>query len=278
MEKTKQFEKSPESEVWNAIAAFEQILEAIPEDRTALETLYEAYEHIGDKAQALEYIIQLSNIVIEEGDSEPIGWLYSEVERIGGTDPRVEEAQKKMEELLLQMGMPSPADMAPKKRRASTKISISSELSLAWNLMQAELLNQDEYSTIVEDLTENSTKTLGVPVTVQHALNDRGMTNQDRVIEFMCQDSTLPLVTLSDFNVEASSYSLLSMDYLEQHGAIVFDVIGSDACVAILNPYNYELREEIETQLNRTCHFYLVNAEDYDQKLNIIKDERRSRA
>ena len=277
MEKTKQFEKSPESEVWNAISAFEQILEAIPEDRTALETLYEAYEHIGDKAQALEYIVRLSNVVVEEGDTEPIGWLYSEIERIGGSDPRVEATQKKMEELLVQMGLPSPADMAPQKRKASTKVNISSELSLAWNLMQAELLNQDEYSTIVEDLTENSTKAVDVPVTVQHVLNDRGMSNQDRVIEFLCQDSTLPLITIMDFDIDAPTYSLLSMDFLEQRGAIVFDVLANDAMVAILNPYNYELRDEVEKHLKRKCHFFLVKADDYDQKLTKIRDARRSR-
>lgn len=276
VDKTKQFEKSPESEVWNAISAFEQILEAIPEDRTALETLYEAYDHIGDKSRSLEYVIRLSEVIIEEGDSEPLGWLYSEIERVGGNDPRVETAQKSIENKLMEMGLPSPADMAPKKRKATAKVNISSELSLAWNLMQADLLNQEEYSIVVEDLTENSTKPLNVPVTVQHVLNDRDMTIQDRVIEFLCQDSTLPLITLADFEVEAASYTLLTMNFLEHRGAIVFDMIGNDALVAILNPYNYELRDEIQAHLKRSCHFYLVNAEDYDMKLNKIRDERRS--
>lgn len=277
VDKTKQFEKSPESEVWNAISAFEQILEAIPEDRTALETLYDAYDHIGDKSRSLEYVIQLSEVIIAEGDSEPLGWLYSEIERIGGEDSRVEAAHRRIETTLQEMGLPSPADMAPAKRKAGAKVNISSELSLAWNLMQAALLNQDEYSIVVEDLTENSTKPLNVPVTVQHVLNDRDMTNQDRVIEFLCQDSTLPLITLADFEIESSSYTLLTMNFLEHRGAIVFDMIGNEALVAILNPYNYELRDDIQAHLKRNCHFYLVNAEDYDLKLNKIRDDRRAR-
>ncbi|MEI6217777.1 MAG: hypothetical protein WCP86_02660, partial [bacterium] len=52
-----------ESEVWSAIAAFEQILEAIPNDRTSLAPLAHAYEQIGDLARAKDYTVRLADIV-----------------------------------------------------------------------------------------------------------------------------------------------------------------------------------------------------------------------
>lgn len=277
MQKTSQFEKAPESEVWNAISAFEQILEAMPEDRTALETLYEAYEHIGDRGQALQYVLRLGEVVLEEQDTAPIVWLYSEVQRLGSGNPKAEASMKRMEDLMVANGMPSPADIAPQKRRPQTKINIASEMSMAWNLLQVQVLTQAEYSTIVEDLTENSTKVFDVPVTVQHVLHDRTMPNQERVIEFLCRDSTLPFIRLPDFDLDAAPYNLLPMEYAERKGAIVFETMGSDALVAILNPYHYELRAEVEKEAKKKCHFFLVTAEDYDQCLTRIRGERKAR-
>ena len=50
--KKKESTEETEAEVYNVIAAFEQILDAEPNDRVALETVQEAYEKIGDQAQA----------------------------------------------------------------------------------------------------------------------------------------------------------------------------------------------------------------------------------
>ena len=57
-----------EEEVWNAIAAFEQILEAMPNDRASLEALCHAYEQIGDHTRAKDYVIRLVDVLVEEGD------------------------------------------------------------------------------------------------------------------------------------------------------------------------------------------------------------------
>ena len=45
--------KDLEAEIWNAINAFEQMLEAMPNDRVSLEALSHAYEQIGDHTSQL---------------------------------------------------------------------------------------------------------------------------------------------------------------------------------------------------------------------------------
>ena len=49
MDKTRPEDAGEASNVREAIAAFEQILEALPDDRLALETLLDAYAEIGDR-------------------------------------------------------------------------------------------------------------------------------------------------------------------------------------------------------------------------------------
>ena len=52
-------DKSSDANVRDAIVAFEQILEAIPDDRVALEMLAEAHEQAGNKDKAVEYLARL---------------------------------------------------------------------------------------------------------------------------------------------------------------------------------------------------------------------------
>ena len=59
-----------EEKVWNAIAAFEQILEAMPTDRASLDALAHAYEQVGDHTKAKDYLIRLGNVIIQENDAD----------------------------------------------------------------------------------------------------------------------------------------------------------------------------------------------------------------
>jgi len=268
VDRPKQFEKSPESEVWNAIAAFEEILAAIPDDRTALETLYDAYDHIGDKTRALEYLVRLSNQICDERDEGSLPWVFDILHRMAGNDESAAAAIKRIESLADEMGMPSPSDIVPSQGASQKNVDVSSEMSLAWLLMKAEKVSEDEYSMLVSDVTENSTKNIDVPVSILHVMQDRAFTNIPSVMAFMSRDSTLPVIQLTDFDLDRTAYSTLPGEFSYAKGAIAFSQLGKDLLVALLNPYNEELKKEIIEACKRTCHFYLVSAEEYDAYLN----------
>ena len=71
----------------HAVEAFEQILDAIPNDRVALETLFEAYEQIGQTARAVEYLVRLGQSVCEEQDTEAAPEILAKLRAVGDTDP-----------------------------------------------------------------------------------------------------------------------------------------------------------------------------------------------
>ncbi len=272
MQRPRQFEKSAESEVWNAIDAFEQILEAMPDDRTALETLYEAYDHIGDKTHALEYLTKLAVQIAEEGDTDSVPWVYHSLLELGAEDPEGKKALQMMETLMSNMGLPSPAEMRPSAPKSNRSVDITSEMSLAWALKEAGELTEEDYSMVVKDLTENSTKHIEVPVSVLHALQDRSFKNLGNVIAFMARDTGLPVVDLSRFELDRDKFSMLTPDFTDIKGAMVFERIGREPLVAILNPYNEALKEEVRgTFPQGRCHFYLAAAADYDEFLQKAK-------
>ena len=61
-------------------------------------------------------------------------------------------------------------------------------------------------------------------------------------------------------------------------GAIVFELMGRDALVAILNPYDTELRKDVESITGKKCHFYMVSAESYDNCLGMIRAALKAEA
>lgn len=276
VEQIRQFEKSEESEVWTAIDAFEQILDAMPEDRTALETLYQAYDRIGDKSRAIEYLVRLAQVIREESDTSAMPGLHSVLQEEGRRSPSAAAAAEQIEACMVRQGMPSPRDFLSHSSSEGRVSDIRHELKLAWNLLQAGELTQDDYSLIAKDLTENSTKNIDVPVSVLHAMADRGFNQLDRVMAHLSRNTGHPILLLSCFEFEPAIFSQLPVDFAHHKGAILFQQLGRECMVAILNPYNEALMQETQAAVNRRCHFFLVTPQDYDGYLERAQQAGRS--
>ena len=265
MDKTRPEDAGEASNVREAIAAFEQILEALPDDRLALETLLDAYAEIGDRPKALEYLLRLARVVADEADADAAPKVLDRLRELGAENPAAVE----LAERLARLAAPAtPAAAEPVRRRA---VDISPELALAWNLAQAGELSQEDYAAIAHDLSENSTRTVVVPVTVQHVLYDRGFKQIDKILQFMSTNSGLPIIPLGQFDVPKEAYSLLPMDFMMRRAAIVYELMDSDALVAVLNPYDTELRDEVRRVTGRPCHFFLTTALAYDACLDRVR-------
>jgi tetratricopeptide (TPR) repeat protein len=269
MDKKPAAPKNIESDVWNAIAAFEQILEAIPNDRVALETLFEAYEQIGDRSRALDYLSQLAQTIAEEGDAEAAPDVINKLNAYVQDNPAVKALLQQLERLLVQKKLPSSDSQSETGKRKN--IDITNELAMAWNLLQAGELSQEDYSNVVHDLSENSSKNVQVPISVLHVLQDRSFKNMEKVLKFLVKDSGMPIVSLSSFELPKEYCTLLPIVYPMHRGAIVFEQMSQDLLVAVLNPYDAVLQADVKRITGKKCHFYLTLASEYDNTLEKIK-------
>ena len=169
-----------ESRMWNAIAAFEQILEAMPQDRAALETLTEAYGSIGDKSKATEYMLRLAQVIIEEKDCEEAQSVLARLNRISDDSAIIQGVKKELETLV---GDIPSVEKQPSNRRQG--FNVTEEISLAWRLLQADQINEEEYKQIVQDLSDSRSHQLETPATVLHVLEDRQFKKRNTIIAFM---------------------------------------------------------------------------------------------
>ena len=278
-----------ESQVWSAIAAFEQIVETIPNDRVSLEALSHAYEQVGDLSRAREYLTRLAHVVIEENDRDAAEFLRERFLRFAATDPIARDAGARIDAFLT-AGQPQikKFDLSPETPVFETKkedeaesrnAHVASELSFAWTLFQAGELTQEDYAVVAQDLSAISTNPALVTVSVLHALHDRGNRSLDRIMAFAARDSAVPVVPLSLFEIPEAAVNFLPRDFMIRYGVMPFELMGSDALVVLLNPYNKTLRLKIQALIGRRCHFFMTPPVDFDSMMErFLKKDAKSLA
>ena len=287
-----------ESEVWNAIAAFEQILEAMPDDRSSLETLAHAYEHIGDQTRARDYLVRLGHVLLKEGDKASAAELRDKLSMYEGDDD-VAELLERIDDVAPQAPSEAPpadgasaeaagtpveadADAEPDGQEGAMRqpidasrlaFRVADELSLAWALFEAGELTQEEYASVAQDLSEMSTGRRDLTVSVMHVLENRAFRNLERVLAYVSKTYSAPIVSLHCFDVQADAARLLPFEFIVRRGAFVFEAMKKDALVAVVNPADQRLRSDVEAVSGKHCHFYATLASEFDSAIARIKDE-----
>ena len=258
-----------ETEIWNAIAYFEKILEALPHDRLSLETLASAYEKVGDHTRAQAYTLRLVKVLMDEADEDGIGELLAKIKQFDQNDPEVKAAINSLKSLKPEKVMAEvPYDMNQLSRRST---NIAGEISMAWNLLRANKITQEDYARVVLDLSEHSARALDVPVSTLHVLQDRNHPGLSDILAFVSSACNLPIISLANFDIQSATAALLPMEFCIKRGAIVFELMGNDALTAILNPYDTQLPRDMEDLIGKPCHRYLVTPADFDASLGKIK-------
>jgi tetratricopeptide (TPR) repeat protein len=274
--------KDLEAEVWTAIAAFEQILEAMPTDRASLDALSNAYEQIGDHTRAKDYLLRFASILLEEGDVRTASELVEKLSRYEDQDPRIKEivSQIKGVQSAEATAKESPAmdTSATRPTKIKTRGSVNSsfsmqeEMSFAWTLSEAQQITQEEYAGIVQDLTDLSANAANSTVSVLHVLENRAFKNLERIISFAARQCSAPIISVASFDIKPEPVAVLPLDFMLRRGALVFELLGKDALVVIMNPYDKQLRKDVEALACRRCHFFMTLASEFDRALGKARD------
>lgn len=272
-----------EGEILNAIAAFESILEAMPTDRSALETLLMAYEQLGDFAKASSYLKRYANVLIEEADAAAAAAIVEKLVALAETD---EEARELLERLqLLADDAPAPKvdshdtgksaamGMVAAPSNVRTTFNMNEELSFAYNLREAKQLTDEEYSSLMKDLTQMSSVESTTTVSVLHVLESRQFKNLEKIIAHVAKDCSAPVVSLGGFDLKPDEVNLLPWDFMTGRGAFVFELIGKAALVVVMNPYDQELRKDVRDLLSRPCHFYMSLPSEFDKAIATLAEK-----
>ncbi len=266
-------EKQPmDSDLADSIAMLEQILEVMPQDAMALKALYNAYSQCGLRDRAFEYLGLLADVAYAGNDAETLRFVVRHMKEFEEEYPSETAAHlARIRTLASSATEASEAPQTAASSSAATDADISEELALAWRLYEENQLSQEEYSSILNDLTEVSSKELDVPISVLHVLGDRGFSQMNRIMNYLSSRSGIPCISLSNFELSEQVGSVLPLDVAAHGGALPFGFFGNDLLVAVLNPFNSVLMDKVETSSGHRCHAYLVSPADYDAALDKLR-------
>ncbi|MGE4489546.1 MAG: hypothetical protein AB7E95_08390 [Kiritimatiellales bacterium] len=259
-------------ELQQTVSMLEQILEVMPDDLFTLRALYETMLKLGEPEKAMECLKRLDDQSRAAQNSEMIDFVINQYESVVDELPEVRKRIDRLQELQLVCGL--TADLpAPPKPAEGRGGAIESEMALAWDLFQDEILSQEEYSNVLHDLTEMSSRAVSVPVTVLHILHDRNFSRFERLMTYLCQKSGVPIMALGQYDERDDLRDLLPLDFITRHGAMPFAQISGELLLAVLNPFDRDLVCLAEELSGRRCHPYLVTPQEYDQRLAQIRKE-----
>ena len=89
---------------------------------------------------------------------------------------------------------------------------------------------------------------------------------------YISDECGTPIVSLSSFDLQLATSSLLAMDYMSRCGAVVFEQIEDNVMVVVMNPYNKQLQKDIKTLTRKKCHFYITPPAEFDQALEKVSE------
>jgi len=124
----------------------------------------------------------------------------------------------------------------------------------------------------VDDMTEMSASESGGAKSVLHVLEFRRSRNFERIMRVLTQEYGTPIVNLDSFDLQINAASALPLDFMTQRGAAVFEFIGTEPLVVVMNPVSPQLKEEVQSALGAKSHFFIAQPSDFDRMLVRVSD------
>ncbi len=258
------------SEVKGAIDAFMQILEVMPNDLAALEALWRAYSDIGDVGNSLNFLVRLAGEIKEQEDLTSARRVLNSISGVDYFDPRIEMISIDLNTLISD----GKGEAVEKEvSRAHFHLNMSEELVLVWALREAGLVDENVYSQVASILGGETPTGHNHGLTAMHILDTHPEINMDSVLEFLSREYSTPLVELSCFDVMGDHIPIFPQSVISSRQAVPFGQFGRDDLqVAILNPGNKALRDNVEEMTGKHCHFYLCRPSEMDKVAEEILD------
>ncbi len=262
-----------------ALQTFERILEIMPDDRGALEAAILAARACEEPEIALNHRLHLADILLAENNlkalSEHVAILREDENSLARAWVEAFDSGNGIPSTLSEADLAHAQQVRAPVAPPRTTFNISDEIDLAWKLFEHHEISQEEYAALVRDLTEMSASHNGGTVSVLHTLEASQHKSQERILSFLAQEAEetgSPFISLSCFTMRSELAHLLPVDFMVNRGALVFETLGREKLVALLNPFNQGLRADVQQLCASPCHFFLARASEFDNAVVRLKE------
>ena len=242
----------------------------MPDDRVSLEFLGGAYEQVGDRVKARNAWVRLAGDILASGDAEqaravrPRLTAYLDDPEVAMQSARlemlIESSEAKRSASAPESGRTAPAvpdiNLKPAQLRMSAAFE---EVNLAWLLHEQGFLDAAEYEQLTVWMTEGGAEIPEQPVSSLLGLHQLHPEKTDAALELLAGQYPLVPLRLDLFDIPEEVRVLLPQLYVRIRGAFPFARLGHSLQVALLNPADAKLQEEVEALAGMPCTFFLAH-------------------
>ena len=242
------------------IAYFEQMLQAMPEDRTTLEFLSVAYAQAGDQEKCRNALISLANVLLKEKDFESATRIAERLETFDDDLAKITALKVKAAaapEPTLTPETPSAETIAADNTVLAIREGKAAETALVIDLLSRRAIDEktaESLSKHIEDLPESSIPFL---VSALAFLEKENMSLAEECAAHLADSTGCPPVPLGSFDVPKKLCALLPEALVKVRGAVPFAELGDVLLVALPNPADEKLRHKVEEASGKQCRFFL---------------------
>ena len=236
-------------------------------------TLFDFYSELELMEEAGEALVNAAALITEDAHPDLAYFLYNQLELFAQLSPGAEQAYERLSHMIAEDSGAFDPNTVHLDQRKLNMTDLIPEILLAQHMVRNRALSDAEYRLLIQDLCWCDAKEQTDPRTCLYVLHHRELPHEGRAIEFLAHDSAIPFVDLKLVEPDPDLLEILPREHCIRRAAVVFGEVGGEPMVALLNPFNLQLREDIGRQLDCDPHFYLTNAEGYNHFLEVQRGE-----
>ena len=281
------------------IAYFEKMLQLMPDDRTTLEFLCVAYEQIGEKEKQRKALCALVGVLIKEKDLESADRIAERLAEYHTPDAqaavlrvRAAHAQEVPRPSPTQEApatAPSTAHAAPSEtpaagaatassRDAYVHIALKAQGELINLLAQRHVIDEGFVPTLRQRLAELAEAPGCFLISALAILEKENTAVAESVAAYLADTAGTPPIPLEAFDLQGEFPRMLPDLMVRIRGVMPFAKLGDTLLVAVLDPLDTTLKQEIEAALNRPCRFYLAHPRTMEEILDKLFADKQPTA
>jgi len=263
-----------------AIGFFEDMLQTMPKDRTALEFLAVAYEQTKQDEKRRDILIRLVDVLLMESDFKNAKALaehlkafpdhmpaqlaidrvaaMSELDVPNETEKNEGARSDTAEEPSVLIPIELPTDV-----HSISHASASAEMDLVWYWHDHDFIPKELCMDVMNALTDRPVTETPLLISALAILDEGHPEYTDKLLEMMYHASSVPFIPMEFFEPTAAAINALHPSFCHIRGVLPFALMGNELLVAILNPINKELKKETLDRSGKPCHFFMAHPKSW---------------
>jgi hypothetical protein len=259
---------SEHRELMESIRILEEFIPEIEDPVGMHIALYDMFNDVESFREAGNNLVEAARRVSLGAHSDLTFFLYNNLELFAQLNPEAQNVYERLATVISRGEGDLGANTLHLDQRKIHQVDLIPEILLAHHLQRFHSISKAEYLDILHDLCWYSAKAPLAPRCVLYVLEDRAMPHRESAIEFLAHDSGVPYIDLRLVDPDPEMAALLPPDFLRHRGAFAFAHVAGEPLVAMLNPYNLQLREDVGRLINAPLHFYFCSADGYQLVLD----------